>query len=99
MGNEAPYTYFKNWGRMECHDELSCFKVKNNSKVDTVLGSHLICPSLRHTWSVSKLMNRVQPLQVTDKEHVSHLMDDNQSQSPAPLTALYCKVCFSVSLT
>lgn len=54
--------FFKNWGRIECQDELSCLSVKNNSKVDTVLGSHLIWPSLRQTESVSKLINSVHPL-------------------------------------
>lgn len=35
-------TYFKNCGKIEVHPDRSCFKVRINSKVSTVLGSVLV---------------------------------------------------------
>jgi len=56
-------THFRNCGRRECQELLSCFSVRNSSKVDTVLGSHLMVPICLHRWSFSKLMKSVHPLQ------------------------------------
>ena len=55
-------THLRNCGRSECHELLSCFSVRYSSKVETVLGSHLMVPIRLHTWSFSKLMKRVHPL-------------------------------------
>lgn len=55
-------TYLRNCGRSECHELASCLRVRYNSKVDTVLGSHLIVPMRRHISGFSKLRNSVQPL-------------------------------------
>lgn len=71
-------THLRNCGSRECHELLSCFSVRNSSKVDTVLGSHLMVPIRLHTWSFSKLMKRVHPLKQKMLYHsvpVEHLLN------------------------